>query len=235
MNHGPICVTGMHRSGTSMVAEILRTSGVYLGEDDELLPSSRFNPRGYFENRAFVALNDEILAALGGAWDRPPRIRFPWARGRLEPLRTRACALANAMQARAPWGWKDPRTSLTLRFWQAIVPDLRLVVCVREPTSVAESLSARDGCSQEFGISLWTEYNRRLLPFARRATAVVSYERCLSDPVRAVDRLLQQLRLPSSSAAAAAVDPALRLHRSVSGVLPRDAARLHRRLSQLAD
>src|SRR5439155_25553523 len=162
-------------------------SGVYLGADDELLPSSPFNLRGYFENRAFVALNDEILGALGGAWDRPPRIRFPWARRRLKPLRTRARALANAMQPRAPWGWKDPRTSLTLPFWQAIVPDLRLVVCVRQPASVAESLSTRDGCSQESAIALWTEYNRRLLPFARRATVVVSYEWCLSDPERAVD------------------------------------------------
>ena len=44
---GPIVITGMHRSGTSLLASLLRSSGLHLG--DRLLPPSRANQPGYFE------------------------------------------------------------------------------------------------------------------------------------------------------------------------------------------
>ena len=31
------------------------------------------NPDGFWEHLGFVALNDELLNALGGAWDLPPK------------------------------------------------------------------------------------------------------------------------------------------------------------------
>lgn len=235
MNEGsPICVAGMHRSGTSMVAEILRGAGVYLGADEALLPASEFNPHGLFEHRDFVLLNDEILTTLGGAWDRPPTIRLPWARRRLEPLREKARALVAEMERHRQWGWKDPRNSLTLPFWRTVVPDLRLVICVREPGSVAHSLAARGGHSLQFGITLWTEYNRRLLRWARRATVVTAYESYASDREREVTRLLDRLGLPVTAAAMVAVDPALRRQESTHDALPRDVARLRSRLFRLA-
>jgi hypothetical protein len=224
----------MHRSGTSMVAEILRGAGVYLGADEALLPASEFNPHGLFEHRDFVLLNDEILTSLGGAWDRPPTIWLPWARRRLEPLREKARALVDEMGRQRQWGWKDPRNSLTLPFWRTVVPDLRLVICVREPGSVAHSLAARGGHSLQFGITLWAEYNRRLLRLARRATVVTVYESYISDREREVTRLLDRLDLPITAAAMAAVDPALRRQESAPGVLPRDVARLRSRLYRLA-
>ena len=126
----------MHRSGTSMVARILSECGVYLGESDELLPPAKDNVAGHFEHQEFVQLNDDVLATLGGAWDVvPPRYAI-WRRRRLEPLRARAASLVERMRPHAPWGWKDPRTSLTLPFWLDVVPDLRLVVCVRDVVEV---------------------------------------------------------------------------------------------------
>ena len=112
-----VCVAGMHRSGTSMVARILSECGVYLGESDELLPPAKDNVAGHFEHQEFVQLNDDVLATLGGAWDVvPPRYAI-WRRRRLEPLRARAASLVERMRPHAPWRWKDPRTSLTLPFW----------------------------------------------------------------------------------------------------------------------
>src|SRR5215218_4112214 len=57
-----VCVLGMHRSGTSLVAGILRQLGVDLGPDDELLPPDPNNRSGYFELAELVHINDEILA-----------------------------------------------------------------------------------------------------------------------------------------------------------------------------
>ena len=38
------------------------------------------------------------------------------------------------------WGWKDPRNSLTLPFWKELLPNLKVVVCVRNPIEVIASL-----------------------------------------------------------------------------------------------
>ena len=42
-----VCITGMHRSGTSMVAKLLHESGVYLGSDIDLMPADAHNADGY--------------------------------------------------------------------------------------------------------------------------------------------------------------------------------------------
>ena len=70
----PFCVIGMHRSGTSLVANLLGAGGVYLGEPKELMPASVDNRRGYWENLRFVEMNDRILRDVGASWDLPPRL-----------------------------------------------------------------------------------------------------------------------------------------------------------------
>jgi hypothetical protein len=42
----PVCIAGMHCSGTSMVARLLNLCGLYLGPEGELLPSTPDSPGG---------------------------------------------------------------------------------------------------------------------------------------------------------------------------------------------
>jgi hypothetical protein len=231
----------MHRSGTSMVARILSECGVYLGEADELLPPAEDNVKGHFEHRQFVQLNDEVLATLGGAWDVVPPRYAVWRKRRLGPLRERAVALAERMRPHAPWGWKDPRTSLTLPFWLDVVPDLRLVVCVRDVVAVAHSLLVRDHSSELFGMRLWAAYNRRALAASPRdRTLVTRYETYFEDPLREVARLVAFLGLAADQEtierAAGTVDRSLRHHHvdyDPAG-LPRGVARSHRNVLRRA-
>src|SRR5258708_4760869 len=110
----PVCITGMHRSGTSLVANLLRQCGLYLGEEDDLIPATADNQQGYWENRRFLALNDDILKELGGSWDFPPLAPAGWHDDeRLNPLRVKAEILVDQFRDHQPWGWKDPRNSLT--------------------------------------------------------------------------------------------------------------------------
>ena len=230
-----VCVAGMHRSGTSMVARILSECGVYLGEPSELLPPAEDNVEGHFEHREFVQLNDEVLATLGGAWDVVPPRYAVWRRRRLGPLRERAAALVDRMRPHAPWGWKDPRTSLTLPFWLDVMPDLRLVVCVRDVVAVAHSLLVRDHSSELFGMLLWSAYNRRLLAASpRRRTVMTQYETYFGEAQGEIERLVAFLELEADqdavSRAAATVQRSLRHHRvdyDPSG-LPRGVARCRR-------
>jgi hypothetical protein len=112
-----IAVTGMHRTGTSMVARALRFAGVYLGDDRDLLEPAPDNPDGFFEHAGFVRLDDDLLEATGGSWDQPPPLG-PMAAddARVTELQSAARDLVTSLAVEHPWGWKDPRTCLTARF-----------------------------------------------------------------------------------------------------------------------
>ena len=62
----PVCITGMHRSGTSMIARILNLCGLYLGPQDKMMPPKPDNPQGFWENIDLAVLNENILMHLGG-------------------------------------------------------------------------------------------------------------------------------------------------------------------------
>ena len=55
---------------TRVVARLRAFPG---SEKNELMPPQADNPDGFWEHLGFVELNDELLNALGGAWDLPPK------------------------------------------------------------------------------------------------------------------------------------------------------------------
>ena len=64
-------ITGMHRSGTSLVARFLHLSGVDMGK--EWIDPNEDNPLGYFEDADFVSLHQRILAR-----NNPTRDQVMW-------------------------------------------------------------------------------------------------------------------------------------------------------------
>lgn len=196
----PLCVAGMHRSGTSLVARLLAASGVYCGPATELVVPAPDNADGLGENVRFLRLNDDILGRLGGFWDRPPVLPPGWASSpRLSRLRQRAERLLGGYRGREPWFWKDPRNSLTLPFWRAVIPDLRVVVCVRDPSEVVASLDRRERRPSADGWALWLAYNRQALaapPVERRV--VTHYAAYLHDAPAELERVAGALGLSLS-------------------------------------
>jgi hypothetical protein len=155
-----VCFVGMHRSGTSMIARVANLLGVYLGREDELLAPQPDNIAGFWEHAAIMHFNEAILRQFGGSWSSVPRLPEGWVdESGLAPIREQSRqALAASFDGQSLWGWKDPRCSITLPFWQALVPNLRVVICVRHPEAVARSLSVRDGLPIERSLRLWTEH-----------------------------------------------------------------------------
>ena len=193
----PVCVAGMHRSGTSMVTKFLHECGLYLGPDQDLMPPAAENPEGFWENLNFVDLNDEILNQLGGGWDCPPPEPADWTAGRLASLVTRAETILEHFVGREPWGWKDPRSSLTFPFWKGLLPGLRVVVVVRNPLEVALSLRQRNGFSFALGLTLWQITNRRILDATAHDERIVThFDAYFGNPEPEVRRLIAFLGLP---------------------------------------
>jgi GT2 family glycosyltransferase len=174
----------MHRSGTSLVASWLASAGIDLGERF-LAPDTR-NPKGYFEDLAFLDLDRRMLreaVPVGEAghpdwgWtesERLDRRRFAQhvdaARGLI--------AGRSRNGSSGHWGWKDPRTTLLLNFWDELLPTARYVLVYRFPWEVADSMQ-RLGADvflehPDYAYRIWTFYNRHLLDFYLRHR-----ERCL--------------------------------------------------------
>lgn len=207
-----VCILGKSRSGTSITARIVNLLGVTLGPDDELMPpAAGNNPKGFWEHKGIADLNERILAALSDpppqirqAWRWPPPLRAGWELDeRLVPLRQEARDLLRESFGDAPaWGWKDPRTCLTLPFWKQLVPEPHYVICVRHPLDVAASLEARDAMPRDEALALWLLYTSHAVLRTRGGRRlVVSHESYFPAWVAQAERLARFLDLPAIPAA----------------------------------
>src|SRR6266404_7841922 len=114
-NQDIVCILGMHRSGTSLLARILNLTGVDLGPDELLAEPTADNPKGFWEHREIVSINNAILQRHGGSWDEPPLLPPGWeTSAAIDDLRHHAQQLIQDQFAEVQlWGWKDPRSCLT--------------------------------------------------------------------------------------------------------------------------
>ena len=188
-----------------MVTRLLHCCGLALGSESDLMPPQADNPDGFWEHLGFVALNDELLSELGGAWDLPPRPDEDFTSARLDPLRLKARLLIEKFDSASVWGWKDPRNSLTLPFWQQLLPGLKTVVVVRNPLEVAHSMRERNGTSYSFGLRLWEIYNRRLVEAANGENLLLAhYDSFFQQPKSELQRITDFIGLPIAKIGSAA-------------------------------
>ena len=99
-------------------------------------------------------------------------------------------------EERLPWGWKDPRTSLTLPFWRSAFGPLQIVAMVRNPLEVVTSLHRRNAFSTALGLTLWQIYAERILDDTSPDERLVThYDSYFLEPDREISRLLDYLGL----------------------------------------
>jgi len=184
-----------------MVTRLLHRCGLELGPESDLMPPQADNPEGFWEHLGFVALNEELLNELGGAWDLPPKADENFTHARLDPLRMKARMLIEGFDSVRVWGWKDPRNSLTLPFWQDLLPGLKTLIVVRNPLEVAYSMRERNGTSYSLGLRLWEIYNRRLIETANQQQRLVThYDLFFGDAQTELRRIAEFIGLPHAEA-----------------------------------
>jgi GT2 family glycosyltransferase/glycosyltransferase involved in cell wall biosynthesis len=182
-----------------MLTKLLHACGLYLGPGNELMPAQADNPDGFWEHLAFVALNDELLNELGGAWDLPPKANENFTQPSLDRLRLKAQLLIEGLASTSVWGWKDPRNSLTLPFWLELLPRLKTLIIVRNPLEVAYSMRERNGTSYSFGLRLWEIYNRRVIETANEQERLVThYDLFFEDAETELRRIANFVGLPGA-------------------------------------
>ena len=161
--NAPIIIMGMHRSGTGLVANLLESLGLFLGAFKDA------NYESYF----FISINDWFLRISGGAWDNPDpidrllsnpearRIILNHTRKTLKSFHRIRYSGLKYYQTHIenlgyiiPWGWKDPRNTITLPLWLNLYPNAKIIHISRHGLDVANSLLKRQ--------KVW--YQRALFP-----------------------------------------------------------------------
>jgi glycosyltransferase involved in cell wall biosynthesis len=202
----PIIVTGMHRSGTSLVASWLSALGVDMGQ--ELLPPDKGNPRGYFEDIGFLEFQRRVLSECcppddGGhpdwGWTESEQLNREIFKDFM-PAAT--SMLVSRAERRGLWGWKDPRTTLLLDFWDTLCDGAYYIFVYRFPWDVADSMQ-RLGAplflrKPEYAYRIWSFYNRHVRDFFSknsRRCVLLSINALRQNPDRLADLLRKKLHL----------------------------------------
>ena len=145
----PIVILGMHRSGTSLLTDILIKAGIHFGD---VLENNR-------ESLFFLRINEKILKKCNSTWNDPYRFDAFIKDKKPEILRFMKKELKNFLSSReywgyrdlsgVNWGWKDPRNTLTIDLWRHFFPKLKVINIYRNPIDVGNSLQKREKNIQE--------------------------------------------------------------------------------------
>lgn len=216
-----ILILGMHRSGTSATARLVGMMGAYFAPEGVELGPKPDNPRGFWERRDVLQLNDELLKLQNCRWDNLAHWSFERAGQTTPALQQRMQAVIHNLDAHAPWFLKDPRLCLTLPAWLPLMGSPVATVAYRDPREIALSLQTRASMPLEYGLALWEIHAVGLLNHSMHVPrCFVRHNDILAHPVKTCQSLLDQLTglgvphlsMPLPDTIRAFIDP--RLYRS---------------------
>lgn len=153
----------MHRSGTSLIASYLKMCGLNIGEN--LLTPFKDNIKGYYEDVDFLKFHKKILYKNKKNMFLAKNVYFD-----IDDLREAFVLIHD--KAKPLWGWKDPRTTLFLNFWQLLIDSPYFLFIYRHPFEVIDSLIRRK-TDKELKINpfiaakSWILYNEIILDFIK--------------------------------------------------------------------
>jgi hypothetical protein len=207
-----VVVLGVGRSGTSAVTRGLQALGVELG--DQLRPGGGKNPTGFFEDETLLDINRRLRKALGIKAESVTLIEpQQWQTPVVQALQQEAIEDIRRRFGCYPlWGYKYARTLRLLPFWravfQALAIDVRYVMVVRNPLSVARSRAKLDplrGTQEKSDL----EWLVNVVPYFRevreRPFVVVDYDILVANPAAQLERIAAALNLPTTAHTQAAI------------------------------
>jgi len=175
-----LIIAGFHRSGTSLVAQLMHRAGLFLGY--KLLGALPSNPYGHYEDLAIIRMHDRILADHGLTW----QVDVPFIPVIGKSYWDEMQQIVDQRQYEHElWGFKDPRVCLFLGPWKYLLPNAKVVMVYRHYADTTFSLArrhSRDIFMQrgpqhmhrrfwekpDFALRMWLVHNRALLSFCHK-------------------------------------------------------------------
>lgn len=184
MSRHCVLVTGMHRSGTSMHAGMIKILGADMGVT--LGPKPGVNDKGFFEHKRIMRNNQYLLESLGMSWDSSSSLGQRWLeRTKKFELQARNLVEESFGESKL-FCIKDPRICRMLKMWLPLLDNIgvttSVILCVRHPEDVYGSLSKRGEISRDNAMSLWSTYYGDFLRDIDRSYTVLEYNKTVEDP-----------------------------------------------------
>lgn len=257
-------IVGFPRSGTSLISHILGDDVFYSGEPDQIRQNPDIAPNGLWESDLIASVNENLFRSFGIDGLEPDGIKkimaIDWQnkdiRIKVERYTAQAQLVINSLirQMKEVDGkhhiyWKDPRTSVLLRFWiKAIhdgnrarlfdenIDDVNIVWCFRNPEETSDSMvdiDENNTYERDQYLAAWDLYNSYLanaiadlkLPFY-----LVNYGDILKSPKKILKGLFSFLGEKDESGridkAVSKINPELQQFKSKKRTLPNLYVRL---------
>lgn len=177
----------MHKSGTTLISEILHKSGINMGVFDESVPYDKGNQ---YERKEVNVLNKELLDC-GNEFSlkvtnlvRKENIEIKYLDEISEIIKKCDASYKN-------WGFKDPRMCLTYSVWRDFLPEHRLIVVYRNPVEVWRHYQPKKSSETESTffrswkiINAWYKYNSRIINYlgeSKEKVILINYGNFMQD------------------------------------------------------
>lgn len=193
--HTALIVLGMHRSGTSAMAGVLKHLGVEFGSPF-LLPQEGVNDKGFWEHQHIVDLHQRIFQSLDLNWYDIKDLPSAWLsidgmRSFQDELKS---ILKNNFTSSPIWAVKDPRLCRLLPLWFSVLQELQVepkfILTFRSPFEVALSLSKRDNYDLLAGLILWRKYFSEALAYTEKwPRIIVNFDDLIQDWVSVAGKI----------------------------------------------
>lgn len=145
-----ILVIGMHRSGTSATTGILNKMGLPLG--DNLMPPTKDNPKGYYENMDFYRFNDRILRENKVVWHNTNGLDINEVK--TQTNKDILKSIIKKYENYSVFGVKDPRLCILLPLYEVVCDELGIEIIYvrvnRKKDSIIRSIQKRDNFSVDY-------------------------------------------------------------------------------------
>ncbi|MDO6746268.1 glycosyltransferase [Gilvimarinus sp. 1_MG-2023] len=185
-----VFVLGMHRSGTSALAKVLGYAGGHIPA--QVLPPNQDNPRGYWEPKSVVELNNRLLQQVDRHWSDPKPLTNEQHNSLVSRpnINAAAAVLKSEIDAMGPCKrpliLKDPRLCRLIMVWREAAKKCDLesqcIIAYRSPFDVAESLFARDRMKLLSSLELWLTYTLEAERNSRgMSRTIVSFKELMAD------------------------------------------------------
>jgi len=165
-------ILGMHKSGTTLISQILHHSGINMGEFD---PSVSYDRGNKYERQSTLRLNEDILGQRDvESINLVAPKNLSLSDEHLKKMRQ--IIEENNLKYDHQWGFKDPRTCLVYPLWALELPVHKVIAIYRHPFELWLRYRPRKLLSRYIKFYLapqllarWFEYNNNLLTYLEEA------------------------------------------------------------------
>lgn len=134
-----VCVLGLPRSGTSVVAGILRIIGVDFGEVNE--DKFEMHPTGIQEDHNIMEFNSELQKDYGGNLFEPPIIPSLKDDHRILDMYIPQLKemLTEKVKGKEIWGFKDPRAIFLFHLYESVIRNPYIIFTQRDKIGLSNA------------------------------------------------------------------------------------------------